>query len=106
MMILGLKLARQGFSSNVNKISKVGHGDLLLIRDTPLPLVPRYDDAAGTKTLKVTGRTRKRLQTDGRTHGRTTPYHNTSRQRRAHKKEKPGLGSGGIEIIKCTCIMI
>jgi len=64
-------------------------------------LVPRYDDPR-PKTLKVTARTRKSLQTDGRTtpyhnthqrqayrkemKGRTTPYHNTH-QRRAYKKE-------------------
>jgi len=50
-------------------------------------LVPRYDDPR-PKTIKFTGRTRKRLQTDGQ----TTPYHNRSRQRwvikrtRAHDK--------------------
>jgi len=32
------------FFLNVNKISKVGHGDLFLIRDAPLP-----QDELGTK---------------------------------------------------------
>jgi len=50
-------------------------------------LVPRYDDPR-PKTLQVTGRTIKSLQTDGRTDGRTTPYHNTSGERRAYNKSE------------------
>jgi len=46
------------FRKNVNKISKVGHRDLFLILDTPLPqdeiLVPRFDDPSPC-TSKVTG---------------------------------------------------
>jgi len=48
-----------------------------------MKLVQRFDDPR-PKNLKIIGRTRKSLQTDGR----TMPYHNMSHVRQVKKKKK------------------